>query len=492
MIACVSVPGIGLQIIALRESRDRGAPLIRISADRPSARVEEVNRAARERGVHAGMRYSQVLGLAPDIYAGVVERGELRAIQERVRAILLRHSPDVEETSFEPAQYWVSLRGLDRLFASPRQWQEAVWAALVEEGIYGHIAFGDARLDAYVKVKMVSAGSPEEQLPRHFDRAWIERQHLALLPLAPVDMEALYTLGIRTVGAFAALSTHQVRTRFARRTVAVHAFIASDSHIPVRGRGEEETIALSHRCEPPLFALPRVIALVESLLNRLMARVISSGQWVKAVEVKLIDEENGEMRERVQAARAGRSVPFFLRLIELRFDGATIRPVAECTITVEAVAPHTEQRVLLEEAAERTTDTFDEERFCQLLVLLQAEYGDGAICRAELRSAHLPEERFAWVAVEPERLRLTPQTNVDTLHLRGHRVRRIYASRRPAPPRVRSRRARAELVSTRWWRGEEVHRAYFHLPSTDGETLWAYREGNGSDEGRWFVQGVFE
>jgi protein ImuB len=45
-----------------------------------------------------------------------------------------------------------------------------------------------------------------------------------------------------------------------------------------------------------------------------------------------------------------------------------------------------------------------------------------------------------------------------------------------------------ERIETGWWRGQDVHRDYYLVETTDGKRFWLFRTLG--DE-RWFLQGMF-
>jgi protein ImuB len=46
-----------------------------------------------------------------------------------------------------------------------------------------------------------------------------------------------------------------------------------------------------------------------------------------------------------------------------------------------------------------------------------------------------------------------------------------------------------ERIETGWWRGDDVHRDYYIVETTDGARFWIFRR---RDDGRWFLHGCFD
>ena len=125
---------------------------------------------------------------------------------------------------------------------------------------------------------------------------------------------------------------------------------------------------------------------------------------------------------------------------------------------------------------------------------MRAQFGDGAVVRARLADAHLPEAQFAWEPVMTVE-RPAPRA-VDCRPL----VRRLHA--RPpsafggplAPPAFGGQRAPLStfggphVVSGGWW-AEAAHREYYFAAQRGGGTLWIYYD---RPRRRWRCQGQVE
>jgi protein ImuB len=46
-----------------------------------------------------------------------------------------------------------------------------------------------------------------------------------------------------------------------------------------------------------------------------------------------------------------------------------------------------------------------------------------------------------------------------------------------------------ERIETGWWRGQDVHRDYYIVETTDGARFWIFRR---RDDGEWFLHGCFD
>lgn len=498
MHACISLPGFSLQVLFRRETLDPNLPAAVLTSDKPSARVVAVNRAAYRRGILPGMRYSQVLSLFPEVRASPVSDAEQKKALRDVAGIILRYTPDAEPVPLETAHYFVPLSGLLRLFPSARQWGEAVQSALAEEGFRAHVAFGAGRLEAYLAAK-VRSGKEESG-----GKEWIDQQSLSLLPIPPKDLETLHLLGIRRIGDFSRISPSRLKSRFSRETVFLHGFVGSREPVVRLHEREDGSIRRERRYEPPLVQRDSLLSAIRILLEAAVEDARRQGVWIHGIEITLTDEENREYAETIRSAGAQQNGVFFLRLIALRFEGLQFSPIVQCRLTLQASAPVARQETLIDESGICRDEKFDAPAFERLIVLLQAEYSDSAVTVGEVHSAALPEERYSWERVQARELSrswqqcllrrageaLPPAPGTGSVT----RVRRIFEE--PEATTVLRRDLRRGkkisgpvLVSTNWWRGLEVGRAYYLIRLSSGRIAWAYRQQSRSSAGRWFVQG---
>ena len=88
VLACVTVPSLALQRLLLREPSWAAGPVAVVEADRPSARLLEVNGVAWRQRVRPGMRYAAGLSLLGSLQAGTVEPSELREAAQLLAARL--------------------------------------------------------------------------------------------------------------------------------------------------------------------------------------------------------------------------------------------------------------------------------------------------------------------------------------------------------------------------------------------------------------------
>ena len=93
--------------------------------------------------------------------------------------------------------------------------------------------------------------------------------------------------------------------------------------------------------------------------------------------------------------------------------------------------------------------------------------------------AALPLTRPLWLEPRPKPIEViwTPPHGRPRQVRIQHELHRIERSWGP------------ERIATGWWRGPAIHRDYFRVETTTGERFWIFRWW---EEGRWYLQGVFD
>ena len=142
---CLSVPELDLQLVQRRENIPTDVPLLIVETDRPSARVQACNTAAKQRGVGPGIRYSAALALSGTIRAGVVaEHERVQAVAE-IRALLGELLPGVEVWHLNPTVFWGDVRGMRALGVGSVAWFRTLTETISRGGWRGGVSLGWTR-----------------------------------------------------------------------------------------------------------------------------------------------------------------------------------------------------------------------------------------------------------------------------------------------------------------------------------------------------------
>lgn len=217
-VACIHIPQFALQSVTRGEPRLRGAALAIVGADpaqvgRGGPIVRACSRAARDAGVRVGVAASQLRGLAAAVEVVTVdpvrERETVRAIADAMLAL----SPCVEVTGLAAAASAPHLAIYCEVPAKTRgaAFGERVIEHLAVLGISARVGIADDRFTAWVAATDAMAKeSHVVAVPRGGSPAFLAPRPLSLLAISLEVQHMLESLGVRTLGEFAALPAPSV------------------------------------------------------------------------------------------------------------------------------------------------------------------------------------------------------------------------------------------------------------------------------------------
>ncbi len=495
-LACVDVPALPLQVLLREHPEWRGLPVAVVTEDRPQATVLWANDEARASGVRAGQRYAAALSLARGLRAGTVSQAAIRRAVDLLVARLSRFSPGVEPSMDEPGLFWLDVRGFARLYRTTGAWAQALRDDLVGVGFEARIAVGFTRFGTYAAAR---AGLDFRSFRTAAEEVAAARGvALACLDLPFEAWDGLDRLGVRTVGDLLRLPARAVLGRFGQEVYRLHRRASGEEREPLRPRPVEEPLCHEEELDTPDDDLDRLAFRIKRLLDPLLAALAARRLALASVEVRLtLDDltcpERPVVTWTLRPAEPTLDAGLVLSLVWLRLEAADLPAgVTALAVRVEGAAATVEQLRLFQQTRR------DLAAAGRAFARLRARFGDGAVVRATLRDAHLPEAGFAWEPLQA----LAPPAPRDV----GERtmVRRIVDRPREIP--VRTRPSRSPLpgrlrgvgrvtrwtgpfeVSGGWWR-REVRREYWFAETDAGEVLWVFRDGA---RDRWFLQGWVE
>ncbi len=495
-VACIALGAFALQVLRRDRPDWRGHPAAVVERDDARARLTHVDAAARRAGVRVGMRCAAALSLCPDLRTAPVAPARLCAAVDELVELLREFSPVVAPADDEPGVFHLDASGLSRLYPSHARWVRDIEARLRAAGWRAAIAVGFTvfgtrvaarRLEAAGRTRVVFATPADE-------RRAVESASVELGGLEPRARDALEALGVRTLGAFAALPAAGIRRRFGEGAERVHRMVRGLADAPYTARPAPEPVAVRTHLDWPERDLGRLMALVERHVHALARRVEARGEFVGAVRVALRFDDGTRADERLRPAAPTLDVARLVHLLRLRLGTRRLGPgVVDVGLVLEPVVASATQADLFGERPRR-----DPRAAARALARIRAELGDDAVVRAVLREGHLPEARFAWRALErvevpaPRAVRLPPR--IRRILPRPHAL-GAQAARRPRAPLAASledgtiRRTHGPFViSGGWWR-RLVHREYYYVQTNDGRILWVYYDRR---RGTWFLQGEVE
>jgi protein ImuB len=238
-------------------------------------------------------------------------------------------------------------------------------------------------------------------VPAGGDAHYLAPAPLALVPMDDELRAALQALGLRTVGALAALSAEDVERRWGE--VGLRAWRlarADDPRRPVLARVQTHP-AVEVELASPASTMEPVLFLVRAALDRLVQQMIAHGRAVAAIAITLtLDDARGPMasapahtvtREARPARPLARVLPLFERCRALLDAWTLDAPVIAVRVAIVAAAPLTGEQGDLLNTSWRDLGAAD-----AALERLRAELGPGAIVRAQAQDTHRPEKAGVW------------------------------------------------------------------------------------------------
>ena len=370
-------------------------------------RLRAVSAAAGRAGVRAGMRPTEARALCADLHELAWDDVAIGAAVTEMSAALVAASPQVTPVSGAPGLWWVGASGFDGIGG-----ERELGSALLRIARRWHprprVAIGGscvaARAATWAGASFERTGGDRTLVhviaPDH-DAAWLAPAPLALVPMDEEFRAALHALGLRTVGALAALSAEDVERRWGEIGMRAWRLAnADDARRPVLARVETQP-AVEVELTIPAATMEPILFLVRAALERLVHDMIAHGRAIAAVAITLtLDDARGALvdapahtvtREARAARPLARVLPLFERCRALLDSWTLDAPVSAVRVAIVAVAPLSGEQGDLLSTSWRDLGAAD-----AALERLRAELGAGAIVRAEAQNTHRPEKAGVW------------------------------------------------------------------------------------------------
>jgi len=221
--ACCWIPLFPLRCETARQPELASLPVALVGPD-DTRRVWQVSPLARHAGVKPGMTVSQAIGLCPALKLCEPDPVHYDAQFSRLLAALGQVSPVIEPA--ELGRAYVGTDGLEGIYGGPEKIVEGIKCGMrnaecgIEAGSsLAHSAFrvgwGRGKFVSWVAATRARPGEAVIVRPGD-ERRFLSAQPLAALPLDADTHRRLRQLGIRTLGALAALPEEAVVSQFGR------------------------------------------------------------------------------------------------------------------------------------------------------------------------------------------------------------------------------------------------------------------------------------
>ena len=477
--------------------------------------------AARRHGVARGLRRRAAQSRCAELV--VVERDVAREARafEPVVATLDDITPRIEIT--RPGACAIAMRGPARYFGG----DEAV-ADLVVQRMASVL---DGRTD--VRIGVADGPFPASLAARAATPVRIVAPEtvpafLAPMPITVLDRpeltDVLIRLGLRSLGAFAAVPAADVLARFGEEGQRAHRLASGLDERPPDARLQPPDWSVTAEIDPPADRIDRVAFSARSLADDLHARLDRDG--IACVRIAIEAEtEHGEVHLRVWRHEGSLSAGAIADRVRWQLDGwlhgsAASRPsggIARITLLPEEVVP-ARGRQLGFWGGETEVD----ERAARVATRLQGMLGVEAVRVPQARGGRHPEEQLVFVPAatvelrgrvldadpeeapwpgrlpspSPARVPAEPQ-QVEVLDVDGHMVTVTGRGLVSAPPVTLLIGSRSHdivawagpwPVDERWWdEGAHRRRARFQVVDDEGQARLLSLE-----RGRWWVTAIWD
>ncbi len=256
-----------------------------------AGRIQAATAAARALGVRRDQRLRDAQRRCPGLL--VIEADTTAEVRcfEQVVALVEESCPRVEVV--RPGLAALSVRGPARYYGGEQAVTDAVRATVADQGYGCAVGVADGTFAATLAARQPPEGVviPPGMTP----------DFLAPQPLSVLDRPDLATvlarLGIRTLGAFAALPEGDVLTRFGPDGAQAHRLASGRQARPPATRLPAEDLSVSVAFDPPRDAEPVVFA-ARGLAERLHAGLALHGLAGEQVAIEVVTED-GRSRSRL-------------------------------------------------------------------------------------------------------------------------------------------------------------------------------------------------
>ena len=498
-LGCVDLPAFPLQLLLRRHPEWRAYPAAVVDHDKPQGSLLWVNEKARRQGVLPGLRYAAAFSLASTLRAGEVLPTEIdKAVDELVNA-LMRFTPEVEPSSGEPGVFWLNGAGLQRLHGSSQQWADGIYQNLRRRGFAVNLAVGFTRFGTYAIAKAKKGTTVFHDPEAERTAAW--KAPLQRLKIEAEFRDALFKLGIKTVGDLFSLPPGGLRERFGREAHQLYRMAAGDFWMALEPKSPEEPLVQKYILDNPEDDAMRLLFVIKKSLHPLLAALAKRHHALLTLWISFAIDHGNRIRESLRPAAPTLDVVQITDLIRLRLESLQLDAgVIEIELRAESCAATREQLYLFErsvldhvEGPRRNLEAAN-----RALARVRAEFGDESVVCAKLNDGHLPEARFTWETLQRvqspkpkphtvktliRRVRTQPQTLQDA-PLRSHEDGWLLGAKYGAVDKL----AGPYIFSGGWW-NREIQREYYYAETRNGDLLWLYYD---RIRRKWFLQGEVE
>ena len=488
---CIEIPDLRLQMFLRSQTRRDAHPVAIVEADRPSARVLELNDAARSAGLRLGMPYTFAQSLLPELHAHVIPDDLIAEGLKHIRLRLYAFTPGVEMWKTQAGVFWLDSRGMTRVWGSAEKWARAVHAALAASGYRARMCIGFSRFGTYViarsmadqhGIQVVHSNSEEYE--------YMARTDCDCLPISPRSKTRLRKLGITKIREFLAIPSSDVSVKIGKDAFDLHVIAREERNVPVQNYTPEDPLQTRVQL-PSLRTCEQIRIHIREPIETLFGSVRNRGLLVRCLTLHLGDENDAVTRTDIIPAEPSCDARLFETLLRIRLESLSFAARMNTAVVSLQVIP----------ADARTFALFPDasvsyEQRNSALALIRADLGNAAVQRIELCDAHIPEDRFRLRSLHEADWGHTCAPGLDRRPDAGP-VRRIYTEPRKSGRTELFRNARVLSgplrYAPRWWTADTQDcsgvpgRTYYILGRNGLPYHWCFTDGT-----YWWIHGLVQ
>lgn len=381
--------------------------VVLVDEERSALRVQVATPPVRAAGVRAGMTLAEARALLPALHAERLdpfgEQADLTELAEQ----LLRISPTV--AALPPSALVAEISRSTQAAGGERAALERTRRRLEHLGHAARVVIAD---DPRTALAVAAWGDSDAVVPPGQGAAALAPLPLGALSLPLADHDLLISLGIRTVGAFAALEPAAVVGRLSPVGAAAHAVARGQVIAPVLATWTNDgPLTLQQDLPDPVEQLDALLFVLNALLRDAAARLVTAGRAVVRLTLRFDLEGGGNQTLAMRVGSPTRSPRRLLDLLRLRLERfALAAPVERVQVEVSETTPFDgRQGDLLQRGR-------SEEALADVAARLQDALGAHAVVAPVLTSRHRPEAEWQPQPVLASALD-TPRTQQLSLQL---------------------------------------------------------------------------
>lgn len=382
---CLSLPDLLIETVLRARPALAGIAVVVGGAPSEPRPVVACSAEAASAGVRQGMRLKEAQSRCPEAIFLPEMPEQLHAAVTEIAALLEQFSPSVEAA--DGGLFFLDLQGLRLLWPREDDLAAELKAALLEHGPYAaRIGIAGSKYAALV----ATLQSDVWIVPPGEDALFLEKQPIDRLPAPAPILAALQSLGIETLGEFAALPPNAAVMRFGKE--------ARQLQLLARGFDEARVISRPYlpRIEARIVfeggetASDRLLWIMNRRLVRLYRQLERATLVARELHLTLSFEDGSTLREALPLHDPLLNLPQLQRLLGWYMEGLELPgPVVEVALELAGLAPVEGRQLDL--FARRQAGSVR-----RLLSELAARWGMHGFRQPRIVQSRRVEETFAW------------------------------------------------------------------------------------------------